>query len=122
MTIKASRVERMAVKAEERDADLAFDPTIKRECYRIDCKQPGAWRPVLLLQPGRDYTGKPMRFPLGIVVCDAHRAKTTQPDQYLTEDLWNDLLSWFRERGVVLPHRASTRLDFDRHGPPVLDS
>ena len=58
--------------SENPEADLAFDPTIERKCDRDSCELRGEYRPVLLLQPGRDYTGKSMRFPLGIVVCKAH--------------------------------------------------
>lgn len=102
------------VSSERSEEDLAFDPTIERKCDHQECQELGRYRPVLLLQPGRDYTGKPFRFPLGIVVCERHREKFAEA--YLTDDLWGMILVGFKARGIALPHRSSTRLDFDPHG------
>jgi len=100
--------------------DLAFDPTVARQCDRDGCTNDGELRPVLLLRPGRDYTGKPMRFPLGIVVCKEHVER--MPDKFITEDMWKDSVSGFKGRGMQPPHRTSTRVEYDPHGPPKLDS
>jgi hypothetical protein len=118
--MKADKLERRVQRAEENEVDLAFDTTIVRQCDHKGCEARGTDRPVLLLQPGRDYTGKPMRMPLGIVVCEAHKEKT--PDAYLTDEMWNDILSGFKSRGVATPHRTSTRLDFTPQGPPKQDA
>ena len=104
------------------DAGMAFDPKVERRCDHPGCSARAAHRPVLLLQPGRDYTGKPARFPLGIVVCGEHREKAASA--YLDDDLWKDIASGFAGRGMSLPDRPSTRLDFDDHpgdpsGPPL---
>jgi hypothetical protein len=104
---------------EDRDAeDLAFDPTVKRLCDRDGCQNDGELRPVLLLQPGRDYTGKPMRVPLGIVVCPTHAERS--PDRYMSDEMWQDIVGGFKARDLAPPHRSSTRLDFDPHPGSVV--
>lgn len=93
--------------------DQAFDPTVERRCDRVGCEQRACFRPVLLLRPSRVYVGRPVRFLLGVVVCEAHKEKLV--DAYLTDDLWGDIVGDFKKRGASPPHRASTRLDFDAH-------
>ena len=106
-------IDEAAAMVERSDEDMAFDPAVARKCDNSKCTEPGAFRPVLLLQQGRDYVGALMRFPLGIVVCGQHREKFAEP--YLT---WLDIVAWFVSRGRTPPHRASTRLDFEPHGVP----
>lgn len=96
------------------ETDLAFDSAIKRQCDQIDCKADGCWRPVLLVVPGRDYQGRPMRFPLGIVVCGQHRE--TRHDALVTDELWQDICQGFEARKVALPYRPGTRLEYVPHG------
>jgi hypothetical protein len=112
--------EKMNAQTEGLDGDAAFDPTIKRLCDRDGCQNDGELRPVLLLQPGRDYTGKPMRLPLGIVVCRQHVER--MPDRFISEDMWKDIVQGFKTRGMQPPHRTSTRVEYDPHGPPKEDA
>jgi hypothetical protein len=119
--VRSRTVKDLEAKIEMADdtVDAAFDSAVARRCDRAGCQEAGVHRPVLLLQPGRDYTGRPMRMPLGIVVCDRHRETTA--DAYLTDEMWRDIVAGFKARGTALPHRASTRLDFVPQGPPRQD-
>jgi len=112
MILDEEKVRRQRVKMT--DDEMLFDPTIERGCDAFECNATAEWRPVLLLQPGRDYCGKPMRLPLGIVVCAQH--KLIKAEDYLNEELWSGIVAEFKSKGIVHPHRASTRLDFDRQG------
>lgn len=109
--LSAAEVERASMAT----SDQAFDATIERPCDLPGCGRPGRWRPVLLLRPSRDYMGKSMRFPLGIVVCGQHRLPRV--DQYLVDDMWETIVGGFAARGKAPPHRGSTRLEFDLQGP-----
>jgi hypothetical protein len=111
--INANKLTRLTRKAADCTTDLAFDPTIARKCDHQDCPEVGVWRPVLLLQPDRGYTGKPMRVPLGIVVCGQHRER--QADRYLDDEMWGGIVTGFKARAMQVPHRSSTRLAFDPH-------
>lgn len=84
---------------------LTFEP-----CNRKMCFNAAHWRLFLLLRPkGLDLVHA-IRMGVGLNFCDAHTDEN--PDLYIAEEGWLQLVRAIEAAGKVKPHRASTKVQF----------
>ena len=96
-----------------------FDLTARRPCEHPaelgGCGEVATWRPVLLLVPSREYSGKPRKVPLSTVVCARHRQM--RAEHFLASgELWERIVELFGREGKAPPYREGTRVEYVRQG------
>ncbi len=91
------------------------------QCHRIlgdgsRCAEQARWFPTLNLW-WKNYYGRPAKAVIGVALCDEHC--DDQPlSIYITDDIWNHVVSTFTAQGKPIPDRARAKVTFVRCDDP----